>query len=418
MYYKKRIRHLTQNKEAKILFQNFAFLSLLQIAGYIFPLITLPYLARVLGVEKFGEIAFASAIVAYLQTVVNYGFDFTATRDIAVNREDKQKVSEIFSDVMWARAFIMFMAFMVLFVLILIIPRFYEIRWLLIFTFCIIPGQVLFPQWLFQGLERMKYITILNIVAKFVFTVSVFVFVKQKSDYILQPLLTAIGFMVSGLISMYIILAKYRIRFLKPRPASIILTLKGSGDVFINQLFPNLYNSFSVLLLGFFGGAFSTGIFDAGNKFITISQRLTMVVSRTFFPYLSRNIKKHILYTRLNLTVTTVIAISLYVMAPLIIHLFFTPEFGEAITVMRILAVSLLFMALSNIYGTNYMIIQGHERRLRNITMATSLIGFGIAWPLIYYYGFVGAAITIAVTRAHLGVFITLTALKIKRNEI
>jgi PST family polysaccharide transporter len=291
-------------------------------------------------------------------------------------------------------------------------------RWLLIFTFCIIPGQVLFPQWLFQGLERMKYITILNIVAKFVFTVSVFVFVKQKSDYILQPLLTAIGFTVSGLISMYIILAKYHIRFLKPKPASIILTLKGSGDVFINQLFPNLYNSFSVLLLGFFGGAFSTGIFDAGNKFITISQRLTMVVSRTFFPYLSRNIKKHILYTRLNLTVTAIIAFSLFVMAPLIIHLFFTPEFVEAIIVMRILAVSLLFMALSNIYGTNYMIIQGHERRLRNITMATSLIGFCIAWPLIYYYGFVGAAITIAATRALLGVFITLTALKIKRNEI
>ncbi len=415
---KERIKRLRKNKEAKTLIENFASLSLLQIAGYFFPLITLPYLARVIGVDKFGEIAFATAVIAYFQTVVDFGFNYTATRDIAVNREDVHKVSEIFSAVMWARVFLMTLSFVVLAALIFLIPKFFEMRWLLFFTFCIIPGHILFPEWLFQGLERMKYITVLNILAKFTFAVSIFIFIQQKSDFLLQPLLTALGFVVSGMAAMYIILVRYRIKLLKPQPALIISTIKGSADVFVNQLFPNLYNSFSVLLLGFWGGAYATGIFDAGSKFIFISQRLSMVISRAFFPYLSRNIHKHILYTKINLILTGIITLSLFLLAPIIVHIFFTAEFAEAITVLRILSVSLLFMALSNIYGTNYMIIQGHEKTLRNITMISSVFGFIIAWPLIYYFNFIGAAVTIAATRGVLGGAIAYEAVKLKNKKI
>jgi PST family polysaccharide transporter len=191
--------------------------------------------------------------------------------------------------------------------------------------------------------------------------------------------------------------------------------MKGSTDVFINQLFPNLYNSFSVLLLGFWGGAFANGIFDAGSKFITISQQLLMVVSRTFFPYLSRNIKNHKIYAKLNLILSVSLAILLFVLAPFIIHLFFTFEFVKAIIVLRILSISIIFLALSNIFGTNYMIIQRHERSLRNITISSSIIGFIITWPLIYYNSYLGAALTIVITRGILGLSITYKATQIKK---
>ena len=83
-----------------------------------------------------------------------------------------------------------------------------------------------------------------------------------------------------------------------------------------------------------------------------------------------------------------------------------------------ILSISILFLSLSNVYGTNYMIISGHEKKLRNITAVSSVIGFLISFPLIYYWDFVGAAITITLTRGILGIGIMWCALKLKRVEI
>ena len=107
---KELIFRLQKSKEGKTVVSNFGYLSLLQIAGYIFPLITMPYLARVIGASGFGKIAFASAIILWIQTIADWGFNFTATRDVAQNRDNKKKVSEIFSNVLWARCLLTFIS--------------------------------------------------------------------------------------------------------------------------------------------------------------------------------------------------------------------------------------------------------------------------------------------------------------------
>ena len=89
------------NKDVRILTANFASLTFLQVFFYVFPLLTYPYLARVIGSEGFGYIALASSIICYFQTVVDFGFNFTATRDIAKNQQNLVKVSQIFSNVLW-----------------------------------------------------------------------------------------------------------------------------------------------------------------------------------------------------------------------------------------------------------------------------------------------------------------------------
>lgn len=95
----KKVKQVKQSKDGKALIENFISLSALQIVGYIFPLITLPYISRVVGVSHFGDIAFATAIVMYFQTFVDWGYNFTATRDLARVRDDKNMVSTIYSTV-------------------------------------------------------------------------------------------------------------------------------------------------------------------------------------------------------------------------------------------------------------------------------------------------------------------------------
>src|SRR5690554_1052065 len=124
-----------KSKDGRVLFSNFGYMMLLQIAGYVFPLITIPYLARVIGVEGFGKIAFAAAVIIWFQTVTDWGFNYTATRDVAQNRDNLEKVSEIFSNVLWAKMLLMTISFGLLLAAIAVIPYFQQNKLILLFTF-------------------------------------------------------------------------------------------------------------------------------------------------------------------------------------------------------------------------------------------------------------------------------------------
>ena len=174
---KKRISSISKNKDAKTVAGNFMWLSALQVASYVFPLITMPYLARIIGVEGFGKIAFAAAIMIWIQTIADWGFNLTATRDVAQNRDNPQIVSKIFSNVLWARLCLTLVSFVVLLFLVLLIPKFKENSAIILVTFLMVPGHILFPDWFFQAVERMKYITILNLAMKLFFTLAVFIFI-------------------------------------------------------------------------------------------------------------------------------------------------------------------------------------------------------------------------------------------------
>lgn len=412
------ISRVKKSKDGSALASNFGYLMLLQIAGYVFPLITIPYLARVIGVEGFGKIAFAAAVVVWFQTVADWGFNYTATRDIAQNRDNPEKVSEIFSNVLWARIFLMLCSFMLLIGVIAIVPYFKENQVILLITFLMVPGHIFFPDWFFQAMERMKYITIFNLLSKALFTALVFIFIKEKTDFILQPLFISLGYVLSGVFAMYIVMVKWEVQLRRPNPNTIFNTIKNSTDVFINNIMPNLYNSFSTVLLGLYGGSVSNGLLDAGSKFVGISQQFMTVLSRVFFPFLSRRSDKHDIYVKINLSISVLFFLALFLSAPHLINLFFTPEFYPAIPILQIMSLSIVFLSLNDIYGTNYLIIKGHEKELRNITFVSSLIGFSLSFPLIYYYDFLGAAITVTATRGLLGLGVMHTARIIKKHEI
>lgn len=415
---KKIFKSLRKSKDGKTLVANFGYLSLLQVAGYVFPFITMPYLAKVIGVEGFGKIAFAAAIMVWMQTIADWGFNYTATRDVAKNRENKEKVSDIFSRVFWSRCLLMLFSFLLLVLLVYLVPKFKENAAVILVTFLMIPGQIMFPDWFFQAMERMKYITMLNLLSKLLFTVLVFVFVKDKNDYILQPLFVSLGFILSGIIAMYYILIKWKVKLRVVSFLSIINTIKSSTDVFINNIVPNFYNAFSTLLLGFVAGSTANGILDAGKKFLTIGSQFLGVFSRTFYPFLSRKIEKHSFYAKINITIVSLISFCLFLCAPFLIKLFFTSEFSEAVVVLRITSISLLFESLKNVYGINYMLLQGYERQMRNIMIVCAFVGFCISFPLIHYFTYVGAAVVYTFTLGLMGISsMIFVIIKQRKNE-
>lgn len=395
---------LSNSKEGKTVFANFGYLSLLQIAGYVFPLITMPYLARVIGVDGFGKIAFASVVVVWFQTIADWGFNLSATRDVAQNKKNKEKVSEIFSNVLWARCFLTLLSGLLLAIIVSIVPYLRENAAIIFVTFLLVPGHILFPDWFFQALEKMKYTTIFNLLIKLLFTVAVFIFIKDKDDYIIQPLLNTIGFLICGVGAMYIILKNWGYTIHKPRWKDIVKTIKDSTDVFLNNLMPNFYNSFSVMLLGFFGGSSANGIYNGGDKFPSILNQFLSILSRAFYPFLSRRSDKHSFYAKLNIGISLIGALFLIVISPWLIRFMLGEEFENSLVVMQILSISIFFIALCNTYGNNYLIIYHQEKPLRNLTLVSSVIGLTFSIPLVYYFSYIGAACTVLLCRALLGV--------------
>ena len=409
---------INSSKNGKTVFANFGYLSLLQIAGYVFSLITMPYLARVIGADGFGKIAFASAIIVWIQTISDWGFNLTATRDVAQNRNNKEKVSRIFSNVLWARCILTILSGLILLFVVLVVPYLRENADIIFVTFLLVPGYILFPEWFFQAIERMKYTTIFNLIIKLIFTISVFIFIHKREDYLIQPLLTTIGYLLCGIGALYLILKKWGYTLYKPELTEILETIRNSADVFINNLMPNLYNSFSVMLLGFLSGSTANGVYDGGNKFPTIFYNFQSVLSRAFYPFLSRRPDKHSFYAKLNIGSALIGAVFLIAISPLVIKIMLGDEFEKSVIVMQILSFSVVFIAMSYTYGTNYLIINHKEKPLRNLTFVSSIVGMCVSIPLVYYFSYIGAAVTVLFCRGLLGIGSYVLAKYINDNNL
>lgn len=407
-------KQINKSKDGKTVFANFGYLSLLQVAGYVFPLISMPYLARVIGAEGFGKIAFASAIVVWIQTISDWGFNLTATRDVAQNRDNKELVSIIFSNVLWARSILTLLSGIILLLVVLLVPYLRENADIIFVTFLLVPGYILFPEWFFQAIEKMKYTTFFNLFLKLVFTVAVFVFIHKREDYLIQPLLTTIGYLLCGIGALYLIFKKWGYTLYKPQWIEIFKTIRNSTDVFVNNLMPNLYNSFSVMLLGFFGGSTANGIYDGGNRFPSIFYQFQSVLSRAFYPFLSRRPDKHSFYAKLNIVSALVGSVILVLISPLIIKIMLGDEFEKSVVVMQILSFSVVFLAMGYTYGTNFLIINHKEKPLRNLTFISSIVGMCVSVPLVYYFSYIGAAVTVLLCRGLLGVGSYVLAKRIK----
>jgi PST family polysaccharide transporter len=260
-----------------------------------------------------------------------------------------------------------------------------------------VPAQILNFDWFFQGIEKMKYFTILSFISRFIFTVSIFFVIKTQSDFILIPFLTFIGTLFSGLFALYLIFIRYKVRIYFPGIKNIIETLKLGWSVFISLIAPNLYNSFSTVVLKIFYGDIAVGIYDAGRRVNSISEQLPIILSKATFPFLSRRIDKHKSFMKYNMMLCLFISILNLVFAEIIVKILYTPEFNKAVWVIRIMAFTPFAYSLVNGYGINYLLQVGKEKVFKNIILLCSVLGFILLFVLIPFFSFYGAAATVLI---------------------
>ena len=397
---------MIESNDKKRLLSNFFSLASLQGVNYILPLLTFPYLVRVLGVEYFGLLAFATAVVTYFNIITDYGFNLTATREISIHRENKEKVIEIFSAVMSIKFMLMLLSFLLLIALVFSFEKFSNKWEVYLLTFGMVVGQVLFPVWFFQGMERMKYITYLNIIAKVIFTVAIFVFVKEQSDFYLVPFFTSLGFIVVGVLSLWIIYKEFDIRFRVQSFETLKYYLLDGWDIFVSRIFVSLYTTTNMIILGLLTNNSIVGYYAIAEKIINAIAGLFIPINQTLYPYMVKVFEKN----KNEFQLLTYRISQLFLISSIILFFilyFFSTEIimfisKEDVITIGIIYNILIFTIITNPFGplfTQILIINKLNKEFRTIVMYTFLFNIFMSPLMIYFYDAKGLAIVVVLSQ-------------------
>lgn len=391
---------LTNTENKKRLLANFSSLVVLRGFQFLIPLITLPYLVRTIGLEKFGLINFALSLGMYFGAIIQFGFGITATREIARHRDDPIKLAQIYSATLTASLIFAAISAILFTLIVISFDKFNSYLNLYFFTLAFIVLQSLFPIWFFQGMEKMKYITFLSLGTSVMYLISLFSFVKQQDDFVLVPLLHAIAALITLILAIALIRKQFKVKFTTPQWQEIKAIYQNGHHAFISQLAPNLYNNSAVFLLGMFTNNSVVGLYTAATKVIDAVISFAYILSNTFLPYLSRNLARHKLFQKIMLVSGLVLTLVTFIFAEWITRFLFSAENIEVASYIQYLTICILLLFVTMTYGTNYLMLIGKDRIVKNIALYTSISFFIIALVLIPTFGIWGAIAVLIGARA------------------
>lgn len=382
-----------------------ASLSVLQAANYLIPLITLPYLTRVLGTIGYGTIAYVQAVMAYLMLLTDYAFSWSATRDIAAHRHDRAAVSRVFR-ASWGAQWLLTTGAGLLLATGLALTRVSEEQAALYaIGFLAVVGNTLFPLWLFQGLERMSEIAWLHVGARLTTVPLIFGLVATPHDAWRALAIQSGAALLAGFGALLWVARLRWIAWQWPTRQEVVAALRGGSSLFVSKLAIGCYTSLVPVILGAAAGTAAVAYFSLADRLRTAGQSVLTPIAQALYPRLSHlyasdgQSARQLARRAFGWTTTTAALTSLflYLVAEPAIALLGGPGFEEAASVLRLLALLPLIVGLSNVLGVQIMLPNRLTLPFNRILGTAAMLGLGLAWPLASAWGARGAAATVVV---------------------
>ncbi len=352
--------------------QNVAAMYALQIANYVIPLLTLPYLIRVLGAAQYGLMTIAYAVVFFMVLFVDAGFNTLATRRLAQPGIGARRISEIYAATQLIKAVQCAAMFLLLFVLTLAVPNIGAAAPIYYATFPIVLGSLLFPTWLFQGLEIMHLTTLCNVGGRLLATVAIFVFVKDPGDVATAALLQASATAMSGLLALPFLFGRLRLSLFIPRYRlwpELRQTFADARALAPAEYITDAFSNSGIFILGLFASDAAVGIYAAIDKIARAGASLFQPLIKALFPALSGHwmsaspdATEHCrAWTQRILLLATIAAIAMFAVAPFALELLFGAGWAEYSALLRVLAAWLAASVVATVLGQFWLLARGER---------------------------------------------------------
>lgn len=267
---------------------NFLSLGLVQLTNFLLPLITFPYLFRVLGAERFGTVTYALSVMVYLTAFTDYGFVLSAPKAVALNRHDREKLSDVISAVLYTKLLLLAVVTAIMVALLFVVPRFGNDVIVYTLGLLYVAGYCVLPVWIFLGMEQMKHVTWVNLVMKLCFTGGLFLFIHESSQYIYVVGLYGVANLVSGIIGSIYAWKQYQLKFPRPSWSAIWAQLKEGWYFFLSNMSTIVFGNTAVIVLGFFVADALIGKYSIAEKIVMAGWQLVSIFSYVTYPVVCR----------------------------------------------------------------------------------------------------------------------------------
>ena len=373
-------------------------------SNLVFPLITFPYVTRIMGPDTLGLFNYITSIVAYFTLFANLGFPLYGTREIAQAKDDNNKLQDITNAIFSANLVSCVVVYISFFITSLFLYEDEVGFWLYLIIGLSILLSCISLDWFFQGIEDFKYITIRSIIIKLISVVCLFIFVKNKDDIIIYAILTVLGTCGNNLLNL-IILNKYvKLRFTF---RDSIKHIKGASVLFLGTIAVSLYTSLNSIMVGALGSMAAVAFFNIGNRLVQMMMTVLGAITSSIIPRMSYLVGKGDEKEVIKLQKKTLLVL-LYVSIPMtlgiigladpLILLFGGMEFMPSAKVMQILAPLLIIITLSGFVGYQILIPKHKEKYGNYCVIGGAITNFSLNAILIPFFAEIGVAISVVIS--------------------
>ncbi|SHM64087.1 polysaccharide transporter, PST family [Chryseobacterium carnipullorum] len=393
------------NNDLKNIIKNSFYLYLVQGLNYLLPLITLPYLLIVLSSEDFGKYSFAFATSQFLILLVDFGFNLSATKKIAENSESEIIVKQIYWNITIIKIFLFFISIILILIGIFISDKIYFYREAIIMSMVMVLGTTLFPVWWFQGLNKMRQLSFINIISKLLTYPFLFVFVKKSTDSHIAIFIQSLAILFAGVISIIYIYRTHRFYFQNVRLKEMqvyIDEIKESWLIFLSNSSISLYTNSLTLLLGFFSSSYNVGLFGAMERIVRVlCFGVLGPMNQACFPVIAKlkivDFEKAKRIFKIILISTFLIMLITFVFTKLFQNVIidkFLKGYNSSGDLFSIFILMIFPIALGGILGQLGLLGLGHELQKKvfsKIYTTVGILSLPISIILIYYFNVEGA---------------------------
>jgi PST family polysaccharide transporter len=376
-----------------------------QMAYYVVPLVTVPYLSRVLGPASWGLLAMAQAFALYGALIVDYGFIFSASRQIIAASTDRE-VESVIAGVLGAKLLLAAAVAIAAVMAYQLVPLFHEHPRLFTAAVCSEVVRALLPTFYFFGVRRVAFSSMLDILSRLAAAIGIFAWVHQPRDTWKVFALQGLGGLIAFAIGTSVMYSRYG--FLWPGLGRSIRALREGGAMF---LFRSAYHIFSLgnaFILGLFAPAQDVGYYAGAEKINSAAVGLLSPLSTALYPHSTAMIKQSfsqaVRLTRTSLYVMGAVAVALmlfmWVAATPVVSIILGPNYRPSAAVFRILSLRAPMLAWTNVLGFQWLLALGLEKSFQQVTVVALVINFSLAAILAPRFSFIGMGWAVVASQA------------------